>query len=71
MEIRLSREHIELNFDLGWGPLGWHMGDMPSIEGDRVGGVRKTQEISKGSFLSHTHQNIHNGKSGYLGGTLS
>ena len=71
MEIRLSREHIELNFGLGWGPLGWHMGDMPSIEGDRVGGVKKTQEISKESFLFYTHPNIHKGKSGYLGGTLS
>ena len=49
------------------------MGDVPSIEGDRVGGVKKNSvwEILKGSFPLYTHQDIHKGISGYLGGRLS
>ena len=48
------------------------MGDVPSNEGDRVGGVKK---LSVGEFIGVTslctHQDIHKGKSGYLGGMFS
>ena len=46
---------------------------MPSVEGDRVGGVKKNSvwEILKGSLSLYTHQNIHKGESDYLTGTLS
>ena len=48
------------------------MGDMSSKEGDRAGGLEKTQyEILKGSLPFYTHQNIHKGKYGNLGGMLS
>ena len=54
------------------GSRGWQMGDMPSREGDREGGVKKNSlwDILKGSISLYTHWNIHKGKSGYLTDTL-